>query len=189
MQEGIMTIEQIRMPRNMHLAERQNSLEFEYSWFKVKYLMTCILTPVFAYFLINSGYISGNLSLLTIPVILILVLAFSVLYYSVIRLVNTTKIHVTNNHIAVAHGPLPYFRNLYLKKEEVTQLYVTKYRKSHRYYLYSTAYQINVILKNQRVVTLVRGLQTLEQGRFIEQKIEDFFNITDIPVKGEEKKG
>jgi hypothetical protein len=35
------------------------------------------------------------------------------------------------------------------------------------------------------VITLVRGLHSPEQGRFIENKIEDFLNITDIHVEGE----
>jgi len=65
---------------------------------------------------------------------------------------------------------------------------VTQHRIGHRYYLYATTYQINVILRSKEVITLVKGLHTPEQGRFIEHKIEDFLGITDIHVEGELKK-
>ena len=71
------------------------------------------------------------------------------------------------------------------QKEDVTQFYVTQHRIGHRYYLFATTYQINVILKSDEVITLVKGLYTPEQGRFLENKIEDFLDITDIHVDGE----
>jgi hypothetical protein len=80
---------------------------------------------------------------------------------------------------------VPFSRNVFLTKEQVTQLYVTQHRIGHRYYLYATTYQVNVILSNKDVITLVKGLHSAEQGRFIEHKIEDFLNITDIHVEGE----
>jgi len=175
----------IQIPKNMHLTEKSDSLEFEYSWSKAKYLISLIATPLFAFFLINSNYISGNFNQLTLPVVLLMCASLIVFYYSLAKLVNATKIHVTHKEIDVRHGPLPFSKNLVLKKDKVTQLYVTQHRIGHRYYLYSTTYQINVILTNKDVVTLVRGLHSPDQGRFIENKIEDFLNITDIHVEGE----
>ncbi|NJN24485.1 MAG: hypothetical protein HC819_00035 [Cyclobacteriaceae bacterium] len=68
------------------------------------------------------------------------------------------------------------------------QLYVTQHRVGHRYYRFSTTYQVNAILDNKEVITLVKGLDSAQQGRFIENKIEDFLNITDVHVEGELKK-
>ena len=48
------------IPKNMHLSERSNQLDFRYSWFKVKYLIAVLVTPLFGYFMVRSDYISGN---------------------------------------------------------------------------------------------------------------------------------
>ena len=178
----------IEIPKNMHLNERSESLEFEYSWYKAKYLISLIAAPLFAFFLINSDYITGDFNQPTVPVILLLSAMLIIFYYSLAKLVNSTKIHVTHQEIDVRHGPIPFGKNLILKKQDVTQLYVTQHRIGHRYYLYATTYQINVILTNKDVITLVKGLHSPEQGRFIENKIEDFLDITDIHVEGELKK-
>jgi hypothetical protein len=175
----------IDIPKNMHLKEGDNSLVFEYSWFKVKYVISLFAAPVFAYFLIRSDYIMGDFNQFTIPVILLIFASFIVIYYSLAKLINTTRIRVSRQEIRVVHSPIPFSRNLVLKKEDVTQLYVTQHRIGHRYYLYSSTYQINAILVNKEVITLVRGLHFPQQGRFIENKIEDFLDITDIHVKGE----
>lgn len=179
------TIRNVDIPKNMHLEEKSSSLEFEYNWFKVKYLISILAAPLFAFFLIKSEYIVGDFNELTIPVLLLFIFTLVVFYYSLAKLVNTTNIHVTHEEIEVKNGPLPFSKNLDLKKEDVTQLYVTQHRIGHRYYLYATTYQINVILHSKEVITLVKGLHTPDQGRFIEHKIEDFLGITDIHVEGE----
>jgi hypothetical protein len=179
------TPREISIPRNMQLKELDDKLEFEYNWYKPKYIVSIIAAPVFTFFLIKSDFIAGDFNQLTVPVIILMALACISIYYSLAKLVNTTRINVTHEKLEVYHGPVPFGKNLTLKKENVTQLYVTKHRTGHRYYLYSTTYQINVILKSTEVISLVKGLHTPEQGRFIEQKIEDFLDIKDIHVEGE----
>lgn len=175
----------VLIPKNMRLYETSESLEFQYRWYKAKYIISLITAPIFAFFLIRSDYIIGDFHELTIPVILLISTSLFVFYYSLAKIFNSTKIHVTHNEIDVSHGPFPFSKHLLLKKENVSQLYVTQHRIGHRYYLYAATYQINVILNNKEVITLVKGLHSPEQGRFIENKIEDFLGITDIHVEGE----
>jgi hypothetical protein len=179
------SIRNIAIPKNMHLNELGDRLEFKYKWFKPKYFVSLILTPVFSYFLVESDLIDGSLGDFTTPSIILLIFTLIVVYYSFAKVINTTKINVTHEELDVRHGPIPFAKNLHLKKENVTQLYVTQHRIGHRYYLYYTTYQINVILTSEEVITLVKGLHTPEQGRFIEHKIEDFLDIADIHVEGE----
>ena len=175
----------IEIPKNMHLKEKAHRLEFEYSWFKPKYVLSFLLAPLFAYFLIKSEYIAGDFNQFTLPVAILIIASIAVMYYSLAKLMNTTRINVSHHDIKVNHSPIPFSRNMVLKKEDVAQLYVTQHRIGHRYYLYATTYQINVILSNKDIITLVKGLHYPEQGRFIENKIEDFLDITDIHVEGE----
>lgn len=173
------------IPKNMHLKEGENSLVFEYSWFKLKYVVVLLSAPIFAFFLIRSEYIAGDFNHFTIPVLILIFVSFFVMYYSMAKLMNTTQIRVSQQEIKVQHRPVPFAAGLTLKKEDVKQLYVTQHRIGHRYYLYASTYQINAILTNKDVVTLVKGLHYPQQGRFIENKIENFLNITDIHIDGE----
>ncbi len=173
------------IPKNMKLREEAASLELEYNWYSPKYVAFLIVVPFCAYFLIRSDYIAGDFQQLTIPVIILIALALYIFYYSLARVLNKTIIHVTKERISVKHGPLPLKKNLELKKDDVTQLYVTQQRGVNRYYLLVATFQVNVILKNQSAITLVKGLESIPQARFIENKIEDYLDITDIHVEGE----
>jgi hypothetical protein len=188
MENNSLEAEKIKIPRNMHLNEDVDRMEFEYNSFKFKYVTTILLAPVFAYFLIDSDYVPGSVSNLQIPGWIVILCCVLVMYYALVKIINTTRISVSKDRIKVKSGPLIIFKNLYLFKEDVSQLYVTKHSIGHRYYLQMTTYQVNVILRNKKVITLVKGLTSADQGRFIEQKIESFLEITDIPVEGEIEK-
>ncbi len=184
---NVATVKEI--PDNMSLIEHSDYLEFEYSWFKPKYVATLISVPVFVLFLVGSNFIPGSFNQPTIPVYSLIVAAGVIIYYALAKTANRTKIHVTQDQIVVKHGPVPFSKNLKIQKGDVAQLYVTRHRIGHRYYLYSATFQINVILHSGEVGTLVRGLHAADQCRFIEHKIESFFNITDVHVEGELSKG
>lgn len=190
-----MTLEQtiqakgILIPKRIHLREIPDKLEFEYSWFNFKYLIAGILAPVMTWFLVNSPYINGSAQEPTFSVAIVVVICMFIIYYTFAKIVNTTRIIVASDKIRVLHGPIPLLQNLSIKKEDIAQLYVTRHHIFHYYYRVFPTYQVNVILKNKRVVTLISKLESAGQGRFIEQKIEYFFNIEDVPVEGEIDKG
>jgi len=178
----------LAVPKNIRLTEKDNSLLIEYSWFKLKYFLLLFLFPFCAYVVVQSPYIDGTLHNPTLPVWVIAGVNIGVIYYSLTRLLNSTAISVNHNRIEITHGPLPLGRNMRIDRAQLTQLFVTKKRMAHRYYLYSSTYQVNAILKDDQIITLVKGLYEPEQGRFIEKKIEKFLGITDISVEGELEK-
>lgn len=177
--------EQLEVPKNMHILEYKDSMTISYSWFKFKYFVFFVITPLCSLVLIQSEYIVGSLDQMTSPVIIIMTLNVVVMYYCLTRLLNTTKLYVNHDRISIKHGPLPLVRDVIIKRGDLAQLYVAKQRKAHRYYLYSTTYQVNAILKNNEVITLLNGIYQPDQGRFIERKIEHFLGITDVDVDGE----
>lgn len=173
------------IPGRMRLAEDDEGMLITYRWFKAKYLLTLLLTPVFAYFLVRSTYVAGDFEDLQVPAALVLIVALLVVYYSLARLLNSTRLRVTEDRILVQNGPVPLLRNRELQKTDVVQLYVTRHSVGHRYYMAVTRYQVMALLRDRDELTLVRGLASAEQGWFIEKKIESFFNIMDIPMSGE----
>jgi len=180
--------ENLSVPKNMQIEEQNDNLSISYSWFKFKYFVFFIITPLSAYVLIQSEYVQGNFNQLSTPAIAILMITMCLMYYCLARLINTTKVDVNHFRIAIHHGPLPLKKSKVIQRDDLAQLFVTKHRKAHRYYLYSTTYQVKAILKNDRIVTLLGGIYEPDQGRFIERKIEHFLGIKDIEVEGEIEK-
>ena len=49
----------------------------------------------------------------------------------------------------------------------------------------SVSYELRAVTKSGRNIKLVGGLESQEQAIFIEQKIEKYLRIEDIPIPGE----
>ncbi len=178
----------LEIPRNIRLNEKPDSLVIEYSWFKLKYLLILMAAPLCSYIIIESEYINGSFRHISLPVVVVLLICGIILYYSLTRLLNTTLITVNRGRIKIEHKPLPISRGAIVNREELTQLYVTRQMRTKRYDFYSATYQINAILANKEVITVIQGLSDARQGQFIEQKIEQFLGIKDIAVDGELEK-
>jgi hypothetical protein len=183
--DQIMTQREPQIPQSIKLSDIEGGMLITYRWYKAKYLLALMLAPACAYFLVRSDYVAGDFQAFTVPSVLIVMAALLIVYYSLARVLNTTRIRVLQDRILVCSGPLPFGGNRKLYKDDVVQLYVTRQAVGHRYYLTVTTYQVNVQLVNGSVMTLVRGLASAEQGWFIEKNIESFFMIQDIPVRGE----
>jgi hypothetical protein len=180
-----MTNQEQQIPHSIKFADTGQGFRMSYRWYKPKYLIALILAPISAFFLVRSEYVAGDFGEFTLSSALIVIVALLIVYYSLARVINTTRISVAPHRIDVRTGPLPLVRNCVLEKNDVDQLYVTRQVVGHRYYMTVTNYQVNVQRSDGSEVTLVRGLSSAEQGWFIEQKIESFFKIEDIPVEGE----
>ena len=181
-----MTTNVLPIPKNMHLTEQGQQLELGYRWFKFKYLAAAILAPLFAWFLVNSDYVRGDFQELTLQVIAIMIAWIIVEYYCLAKILNYTRIDVSHDKITVTTRPVPFRKEPALARQHITQLYVAKHRIGKRNYPYYTTYQVNAILTDGKVVTLISRLKTAAQGQFIEHKMEDFLGIEDVPVDGEE---
>lgn len=178
----------LEVPRNIHLNEKEDSLVIEYSWFKLKYLALLFVVPLCSYVIVESGQIQGSLDNITFPVAIVLLLNIFVVYYCLTRLLNTTLISVNRERIKIRHQPLPLMKSHTILRKDLKQLYVTRKMRTKRHNFYSSTYQINAILANDHVVTVLSGFSKSTQGRFIEHKIEQFLGIADIAVDGEIEK-
>ncbi|MEW6208245.1 MAG: hypothetical protein AB1631_07750 [Acidobacteriota bacterium] len=104
-------------------------------------------------------------------------------YYVVAGWLNRTHILVSRGKIAVRHAPLPWVGNTELEVSNLKQLYA-KEKRSRSDNGTSTTYEVHAIAHNGRTIKLVRGLETREQALYIEQEIEKYLGIEDIPDTG-----
>lgn len=175
----------LNIPKNIRINEDYRSLQIEVSWFKPKYLLAFILIPTFTYFIIQSDFVNGSLSTQSLPVYLLFGLNIVLMGYCFIRLITSSIINVNQGRMWIDHKPIRIQKVISVNKENIAQLYVAKQLKVNKWYGIQNTYQVNLIQSNGREMIILQDLQSIDQAKFIEKKIEDFLNIVDVPVIGE----
>jgi hypothetical protein len=110
-------------------------------------------------------------------------------YYGLALTLNRTDITVDSNTLNVRHGPVPWPGNRTIRTAAVRQLYCKKvtHRRKSKWGNESFHYTYNVMLLTQRrTVPLVKRLGSMDEAVFIEQSIEKYLGITDIPVRDDD---
>ncbi len=97
---------------------------------------------------------------------------------------NRTVIRVSGGELSVRHGPIPYPGNRQIPTADIKQLYCTETihrgKRSSR-----TTYNVMVKVREGDKLTLLSGLDDLDQGLYVEQQIEKHLNIQDKRVPGQ----
>jgi len=104
-------------------------------------------------------------------------------YSTIAGLVNTTTIKVNDATFSVRHHPLP-FPGSHLASTDIEQLY-TKQRISRSKNGTRISYQLHALLQDGRDKALIKNLTSSEQALYVEQEVERFLDIENIPVSGE----
>lgn len=106
------------------------------------------------------------------------------LYYVLAGFVNTTEVRVGMGTLRIRHGPLPWPGNRQLDAALIAQVYCKENRhrsKNGVYYSYSVHAQTSTGTHEK----LLSRLEDTETALYVEQEVERFLGITDMPVRGE----
>ncbi len=182
------------IPQNMQLEEDRNSMKIIHKWSNI---MGYILLgfSLFWNSIIYFGFISEMLAENVPTFVLFFMTPFIgvgifIFYFGLANILNTTIISIGYDNVSVKHTPLPWLGNKDIFKHDIKQLYVKQHiskGKNGTSMSYSTSisYSVNLIDKDNKDIKLIDSLQTPDEGRFIEQKIEKFLKIQSKPVSGE----
>ena len=102
-------------------------------------------------------------------------------YVGAAFLVNRTIVDVSGLAITVAHKPLPFPGNRKLQVVDVRQLFSVERARQKG----SPTYTVMARLTSGREVTLISGLSTDREARFLENRIERRIGLANQPVSGE----
>ena len=186
----------IGIPANIKIRRNFQRLQIIRRWFHIKYIFLTLFVVFWDAFLINwyamafSSFSSSNhidIAFLLFPLLHVAV-GIGLSYYVLVGYLNKTTINIDFNAISIKHGPLPVWDNKTVPSRQLKQLYSKKYRPltNRRGYSYAVhAITSDATTGSWRNIKLLSGLDTSEQALFIEQEIEKFLKITDLPVKGE----
>jgi hypothetical protein len=180
---------EIVIPPGIEVLHLMNELEIMVKWrksaktFTLSFALFWNTFIAFAsFFVIMMGEIAALLFL--VPFILV---GVYLIYASIGYLLNTSFITVDDRRLSVEHKPINFLiqKDKHFAPEEIKQLFVRKYSVGSTNGNPVYAYAVDLILKNKKNYTLVKGLHALEYAQYIEQEIEHYLKIKDRPVNGE----
>jgi hypothetical protein len=184
--------EKVRLPESMEAYYMATGFDLEISWRKT--------TPNFKFFLFFAIFWNGIVSVFVIsalatgsldflwPMAFHIVIGIGLLYYIIAVLLNKTYIGVSQWDLSIEHKPIPvpFYRTLEIPSKTIDQVFVERYVASKTNGRPDYAYRVMAKMKNtEKPLKVMKGLKTLEQGRFIEQEIEKFLHIEDQHMEGE----
>ena len=177
---------ELGLPEGIDLIDHFDSLEIVRRWFSFKTIPLTLFVLFWDGFLIfwyTQAIRASNTMMLVFPLIHV-VIGAGLTYYVLASYINRTYIRVDQSYISITHAPLPAFGNKTVSASDVKQVY-SKERVSRSRRGTSVTYEVHALTHSGRNTKLLGGLLNSEQALFIEQEIEKFLRIKDVPVRGE----
>lgn len=179
----------IPMPPGISAQSLLSSLYLQLSWRNRKNGFLVLFTVLWNAFVIPFGifaFLSGEYMVLLI-LSAHLAVGAGLLYYTLAAFLNTTTIEATRSHLLIEHAPLPipFSPNRDIPAADIKQLYVEEYTASHTNGQPDIRFALLAKLANGKRIKLLKGLKEPEEGLYIEQQIERFLDLKDLPERSE----
>jgi len=175
------------LPEGMEMVHYGDSVEITRRWFSCVNIFFTVFTLFWCGFLV-FWYVmaaqSGSLAMLLFPLLHVTV-GIGLFYYTLAGYLNKTYVRADWSTLSVRHAPLPWFGNRTLDARDIKQIYVKEHISRSRHGSTSTTFEVHALTHSGKNLKLLAGLPNSEQALFIEQEIEKFLHIEDVPVRGE----
>ena len=178
----------IGLPDKLALNYRESGFEITKKWFGLSTIFLTVFAVfwdgfLFVWYSIALGFGQANLLMVLFPLIHVAA-GIGITYTALACWVNTTRITVDQGKVTVRHGPLPWIGNKELDASNLKQLY-SKEQISNSRNSTTVTYEVHAVTATGKNEKLVSGLESSEQALYIEQEIERYFRIEDVPVRGQ----
>ncbi len=177
-------------PENVTVTQEVDGLRLEYRWFSAKYIfliLFCIAWDgflIFWYSVALTNPSPGNI-MIWFPIAHVGV-GIGLTYSTLAGIVNSTTVRVSNNQLAIRHGPLPWFGGRAIAASEIGQIYREEITSSGRNGS-TTRYRLSAVLRDESKRTLLT-CDSADTALFVEQEAERYLGIADRRVAGEMRK-
>ena len=177
----------VPIPEKMEIINNGFDMIIRRKWFSPKFIFLTVFVIFWDGFLVfwysMATGMDAPLIFKLFPLIHVAV-GIGLTYYVIAGYLNNTDIIVSNSDLVIKSYPLPWIGDKTISTKNIMQLY-TKEVISRGKNGTSVSYEVHGLDLNDRQIKLVKGLETKEQGLFIEHKIEEYLSIDDAPVAGE----
>jgi len=178
---------EIGLPDKIEIHFHNDYMHIARKWFDWKIVLVAAFAVIWDFFIFGdflskneeTELLLGKLFLMTHFVV-----GVGITYYALAGLFNKTDIYVSREAIQIKHKPLPWLGNKRLIATELKQLYGKEVIRSHNFGN-RVVYEVHTLISNGQNIKLLGGLETSEQALYIEQEIEKYLGIENIPFRGE----
>jgi hypothetical protein len=164
------------IPEKFSITENHQEITIEKKWFSARHITLFIFSLIWNSILLFffTAMVMGHAPLFVYLFTMFHAIAGSwMLYTAICGFVNKTILQANNQFITVRHSPFPWTRQRKVDRRDIDQVYVTQEIHSNKGITYIT-YSVHLLTRNNKTLSLLKGLDTLAEARFIEQKLEVF---------------
>ncbi len=176
------------LPASMSIAESPDLLVLTHKWNKwIGYVML-IFCAIWSFGLYSGVF--GDLPLAEwaswalLFILPFLAVSVFLLYSAVAYVLNTTTVTIDFEELKIKHAPIPWVNNLAMYRGDIAQVYVKQHVKKSKSGT-SYTYSVNAVVQGQKDIALIKVLDTVEEAKFVEQKIEQHLKIKNQKMPGE----
>lgn len=174
-------------PKHLQIKDKGYALEIKWRWFQWTTLFLAFFTVFWNGFMLVWFSIAFTQQAWTMAAFGTLhgIVGVTLLYFTVASFLNTSYLQVDNKALSIIHRPL-YYPPTHIAVHELEQLYCKEHMHRNKNST-SYTYSLNALTRNskKRYCTLLSNIQAPEQALFLEQEIERFLQIKDVPVAGD----
>lgn len=189
------------MPEKITREVLPDGVRFTYRWFGPKHVFLLFFCIAWIGFLVfwyrqatagidwsggPAAIESSRLTMLLFPLLHVGVGA-GLAYYTLCGFLNRTCVDISRQEIRIRLGPLPWFGSRTVPALQVAQVYREEIVRHHKNGS-STHYQLSAVLKDNRKLKLLSGVEAADMALYLEQEIERHLGIRDQAVAGEMRK-
>jgi hypothetical protein len=185
----------VPQPEKLLVEDTGGGLRISWSWWSPVFLflvLFCIAWDGFLIFWYQMAFGMNAPWIFKVFPLIHLAVGVGLTYFTIAGFLNRTTIEVAGDVLTVRHGPLPWPGNRTVPVADVEQFYCQEKthvgRHSGPHYSHPTVswtYQVCAVLKDGHKVTVLSGLHDKDRALFIEQQLEEYLDIPDMPIGGE----
>jgi hypothetical protein len=177
----------VPIPDHITMEQKPEGITFTYRWFSPTYIFLaffCLVWDGFLLFWYSVAFAQNAPWIMFAFPVLHIATGIGITYYTLAGFYNRTVITVGMGKISIQHTPLPWPGNRTIASEDLIQLY------SEQRFIQSnnstrTTFQLSAISRENRKIKLLSDLNSPDEVRFLEHKIEEQLGMKDRPVEGE----
>ncbi|MGB0523543.1 MAG: hypothetical protein ACPGJS_11320, partial [Flammeovirgaceae bacterium] len=170
------------------ITEEGGELIISYRWMACQaYFLVffCLFWNGFLVFWYTMAGASGNVLMMVFPIIHVAV-GVGLTYYTICLFVNRTYIRVSKEEIGISFAPLPWKGAKTVSVKDIVQFYVKEKVSSGKN---GTNYSYELWMRDKKGMDkkFASGpsINSVDDAKFLEKKIEQFLGIQDYQVDGE----
>ena len=179
----------MRKEKKLAVYEDSDRVEITYKWYSPMaffFLFFTVFWNGFLFFWYSLAFVGGASWIMVLFPILHVAAGIYLIYYTLCLFLNKTFVDIADDKLTVYHSPIPWWKgNRKIRTNNIEQLYVSE-KKSEGNNGPKYSYELRAKLGDQSDVELlsIENLTRIE-AQEMEDRLEKFMGIDDLPVKGE----